>query len=94
MGNLNSLTSISSASTVAKRETTQEGGHVSARGKRIKIGGHIDYPYGIEQVMLSKRGEPGDDTQSAHSRPLGSRDYTPVYTGKKDSQTQANINLG
>jgi hypothetical protein len=85
------LTSISSFSKVDKRETTNEGGLVSKRGKKIKIGGHIDYPYPIESVMVSQR---GGDSPSAHQRPLGARDYTPVHTGKKDPARQINIGLG
>lgn len=66
---------------VAKRETTHEGELNSPRGKSIKIGGHIEYPYETAAVMNGHRG--GDDISSAYNKQLGSRDFTPVETAKK-----------
>ena len=86
MGN---LIAVSSEAKVDKRETTKEGGHVSPRGRHIKIGGPTIYPYATEAVMAGQRGH---DSVSL-ARTLGARDYVPVSTAKKQSLGDANVGV-
>lgn len=51
---------------VLKRETTQQGELVSKRGKYIKIGGKIPYPYSTDAVMAGSRGL----SEPTHARPM------------------------
>lgn len=48
---------------VRPRETTQQGERHSPRGKKIKIGGHVETQYGLDAVMNGWR---GSETHEQH----------------------------
>lgn len=78
---------------VRPRETTNLGDRVSKKAERIKIGGHIEYEYPIEAVMLSVR---GDKSEHSNARVKGSRDYTPagvpISTGPSRGASAGGVN--
>jgi len=51
----------------------------SKKAKRIKIGGHIEHPYGTDSVMAGTRG----DEKSEQHGDLQGRDYVAVESDKK-----------